>query len=188
MMINKVTEFYFGARDEAGTMNVFTFHDYYNNQVKLAFSSNPFSEQPGHVWVICVYKNRWLLTHHPRRGLEFPGGKVEAGETPQEAAKREVWEETGGEVNTIEYIGQYEVKGKADTVVKNIYFATIEDLIEKADYMETKGPVILENLPRDRKSLSNYSFIMKDEVLTHSLQFLSDNGLLPASQQRDLPS
>ena len=42
-----------------------------------------------HVWVVCRYGDQWLLTHHLRRGLEFPGGKVELGETPEEAAVRE---------------------------------------------------------------------------------------------------
>jgi len=38
---------------------------------------------------------RLLLVRHPERGWEFPGGRVEAGETPEEAMHRELLEETG---------------------------------------------------------------------------------------------
>ena len=78
-----------------------TFLDYYQNEVKLSFLDHPFSASPKHVWVICSYQNKWLLTKHKERGYEFPGGKVEPGETPEEAAIREVKEETGGLVDNL---------------------------------------------------------------------------------------
>ena len=61
------------------------FEDYYHNEVAFSFADHPFSEQPKHVWVICKFHKQWLLTRHPRRGWEFPGGKVEEGETAEEA-------------------------------------------------------------------------------------------------------
>ncbi|MFD2705372.1 RNA deprotection pyrophosphohydrolase [Salibacterium lacus] len=156
-------------------MKTFTFRDYYNNEVELSFSKEPFSDRPGHVWVICRYAKQWLLTRHPRRGLEFPGGKVEAGEAPEEAAKREVWEETGGIVNRITQLGQYKVKGRAETIVKNVYFADVQQIQIREDYLETMGPVQLEYLPREPDK--NYSFIMKDDVLPRALQQIKKRKL-----------
>jgi 8-oxo-dGTP diphosphatase len=148
---------------------MYTFTDYYQNKVELSFDNHPFSPTPKHVWVICRYQNQWLLTHHLRRGLEFPGGKVEDGETPDEAAVREVKEETGGIVSSLQYIGQYKVSGKDKIIIKNIYFAEISDVQDHTHHDETKGHVLLEELPENIKENRKFSFIMRDDVLVHSL-------------------
>ncbi|WP_449537332.1 RNA deprotection pyrophosphohydrolase [Ferdinandcohnia sp. Marseille-Q9671] len=149
------------------------FHDMYHNEVNLSFESSPFSSSPKHVWVICRYQDQWLLTNHSQRGLEFPGGKVEYGETPEAAAFREVMEETGAEVKELKYVGQYKVIGKGKTIIKNIYFAEIERILEQMDYFETKGPVLIDEIPLDTvKNDRGYSFIMKDDVLAHSIEFV----------------
>lgn len=154
-----------------------TFFDYYQNKVSYSFEYNPFSNDPRHVWVICRYKNEWLLTKHGDRGLEFPGGKVEPGETPEEAAIREVNEETGATIASLTYIGQYRVEGKGAVIVKNVYFATIDHLEEKQTYYETKGPVLLENLPDNIEENERFSFMMKDQVLKESLQYIKERHL-----------
>lgn len=141
------------------------FKDYYNNTVQLSFLDHPFSENPKHVWVICRYKGKWLLTDHKERGMEFPGGKVEPGESADQAAVREVMEETGATIQKLHYIGQYKVEGRHDTVIKNVYFAEIDTLLPQPTYYETKGPVLLRNIPANVKRKSNFSFIMKDAVL-----------------------
>jgi len=151
---------------------MYTFMDYYKNKVKFSFSNHPFSKEPKHVWVICHYKNKWLLTSHKDRGLEFPGGKVERGETAEEAAVREVKEETGGIVGQLLYIGQYLVEGKGGTIIKNVYYALIDELTQQPTYYETNGPVLLEEIPKDVKINKKYSFIMKDDVLTQSLNYI----------------
>lgn len=52
---------------------------------------------------------RLLIGRRPEEGLlgglwEFPGGKVEAGETPADAARREVWEEHGLKVEVLDEV------------------------------------------------------------------------------------
>jgi 8-oxo-dGTP diphosphatase len=42
------------------------------------------------------YKNKWIICKHKDRSTwETSGGHIEKGETPEEAAKRELYEETG---------------------------------------------------------------------------------------------
>lgn len=151
---------------------MYSFLDYYNNNVRLSFTDHPFSKAPKHIWVICRYEGKWLLTNHKSRGYEFPGGKVEKGETAEQAAIREVKEETGGIVERLTYIAQYLVKGMNDTIIKNVYFAEVSELKKQSTYFETKGPVLLSKIPGNVRKDQQYSFIMKDDVLTHSLNYI----------------
>ncbi|WP_347862518.1 nucleoside triphosphatase YtkD [Salimicrobium sp. PL1-032A] len=146
------------------------FYDYYNNLVKLSFADHPFSRDPKHVWVICRYEGKWLLTEHKERGREFPGGKVEDGEQAFEAAIREVKEETGAVVDQLRYLGQYHVDGKGGTIIKNVYFAEIARIEKEDHYFETNGPVLLDHLPDALNKRKGYSFMMKDEVLPACLE------------------
>lgn len=151
------------------------FKDFYSNEVKLSFDDHPFSLNPKHVWIICRYKDKWLLTKHKERGYEFPGGKVELGETAEEAAVREVMEETGAVLKTLNYLAQYYVVGKSGSVIKNVYYAEVDKLIEQPTYFETEGPILMDSLPEDLKENKNYSFMMKDEVLSHCLNIIDLN-------------
>lgn len=147
----------------------YNFTDYYGNHVELSFD-RVNEEEAKHVFVICRLNNEWLLTKHLHRGLEFPGGKVEIGEFPMDAAVREVMEETGGVVSRIEYLGQYRVAGREKNIVKNIYFANINNLDEKEHYFETAGPVLLDEIPDSIKKDKKFSFMMRDNVLLYSMQ------------------
>lgn len=71
-----------------------------------------------------------LMVKHPRRGWEFSGGQVEVGETLPQALKREIFEETGVdiEINHLANIGSnvsvregYNGVEKIPTIV-SIYF------------------------------------------------------------------
>lgn len=146
------------------------FKDFYSNEVQLSFEDHPFSKEPKHVWVICRYKDKWLLTKHKERGYEFPGGKVESGETAYEAAVREVMEETGAILKEMNYLAQYYVAGKSGSVIKNVYFANVEKLTEQPTYYETEGPVLMDRLSDNLAQNKKYSFMMKDDVLLHCLE------------------
>ena len=63
---------------------------------------------------------RVLLVHRPRyNDWSLPKGKVDGGESPGEAALREVREETGWTCRSVQFVGAcgYEVKGVPKTVL-----------------------------------------------------------------------
>ncbi|GAB4330096.1 MAG: A/G-specific adenine glycosylase [Calditrichia bacterium] len=58
---------------------------------------------------VLVYQNKVLITRRPEEGLlgglwEFPGGKVEKGETAEQACRRELAEEVGIRVSRLQFL------------------------------------------------------------------------------------
>lgn len=146
------------------------FLDRNGNKVELSFLRNAFEESAKHVLIICQYKDFWLLTNHKQRGLEFPGGKVEAGETLEEAARRETYEETGGILGGLKFIGEYKVSDKKGSFVKAVFLGEIERIEKTNSYFETKGPVMVDGDILQQRFEDNYSFIMQDEVIGECLK------------------
>lgn len=151
------------------------------SSVTLSEKRHSFKAEPTHVIVICVHNDTWLLTNHKSRGLEFPGGKLENGETLEDTAIREVYEETGAKLKKLMYLGEYQVTDDAGTFVKAIYYGEVEELMERTSYHETNGPIHVKgNILEDRFN-DNFSFIMKDQVIeyaVHKINELKEKGIL----------
>ncbi|WP_236712809.1 RNA deprotection pyrophosphohydrolase [Peribacillus muralis] len=143
-----------------------------SNGYMVELSEKPVFGESWHVFVLGRFGGRWLLTKHKQRGLEFPGGKREAGETIEQAAIREVYEETGAIVGQLNFLGQYKVHDPIKPIIKSIYYAQLREVERKGTYLETDGPIFLDNLPDEFGD--DYSFIMKDEIVPWSLSRLND--------------
>jgi len=147
------------------------FLDRQGNQVVLTFDQSQF-QTPGHVLVVPVWKGKLVMTNHKKRGIELPGGKIEAGETPLAAAVREVYEETGASLQSIQLVGQYAVAWNGGEMIKSIYAAEVAELLPLPAETDTFGAIVLEELPVQYRHDPAFSDLVKDEVFPRTLQFL----------------
>lgn len=157
------------------------FLDTAGNEIELSFSKNSFREPARHVLVIVETEEGWLLTNHKVRGLEFPGGKAEAGETLEDAARREVYEETGANLGELVWIAEYRVNDPEKPFVKAVFWGKAESVEKKNDYLETNGPVLVRGDILQLRQQKEYSFIMKDRVIEECLKRIQQWRILPVS-------
>ncbi|WP_442595630.1 RNA deprotection pyrophosphohydrolase [Neobacillus sp. D3-1R] len=147
------------------------FLDFFGHNVQFFDVNEPFSSEIKHVLIICKFKDNWLLTNHKSRGFEFPGGKVEQGESLEEAAKREVWEETGAILKQLRELGTYKVFDSKGPFSKKVYLGMVDHLEITNQYMETNGPVLVDKEQlRQIRFQDDFSFIMKDSVVEICLE------------------
>lgn len=85
------------------------------------------------VVVTALYKGKWVCVRHRERDTwEFPGGHIEAGESPLQAAKRELYEETGALDYHIEEVCDYSVlaSNSQEATYGRLYFCRIREIGE----------------------------------------------------------
>lgn len=79
----------------------------------ITFSQQLAGKEIRFVVIAAREKAHWLLARHrARQTWEIPGGHVEPGESPLQAAKRELWEETGVTACDLEQICVYSAAGQ----------------------------------------------------------------------------
>ena len=108
------------------------------------------------VVIICNYKGKWIFCKQKGRNTwEIPGGHIEEGETWLEAAKRELYEETGAIKVKIEQICLYSVSKYA-----MLCYAIIEELSDLPE-SEIEEINFFDNLPENLTYPWHYMFFEK---------------------------
>lgn len=138
---------------------ILTFEDLNGTRVELTFGENRLGIPARHVLVVLKSKEKWLLTKHSIRGIEFPGGKAEDGETIEEAAIRETIEETGVTITNLVKFAEYVVQSE-HPFCKAVFTAEIAHIEENPLLLETDGARWLTNSELDK--CDDLSFYMKD--------------------------
>ena len=146
---------------------MFTFIDLNNIQVEMSFKKGQYEIEPKHVLVVVKKGEQFLCSIHKERGVEFPGGKLEKGETLQAAAIREVLEETNVKIKNVQELCHYIVRDEKP-FCKVVFLAQLDQELEADFEFETSGRVWLteEQLTQHE----NLSFYMRDAGIKRILQ------------------
>jgi 8-oxo-dGTP diphosphatase len=98
--------------------------------------------------IAAKYGDQWLFVRHQKRDTwEIPGGHVEKNESADEAAGRELMEETGAVDFKLECVATYSVLKNGKTGFGRLYLADIIKLGPVPDTSEIAEVKMLASLP-----------------------------------------
>ena len=148
------------------------FEDLQGANVELTFGPNPHHIESRHVLVMIKHNEHWLLTKHRIRGIEFPGGKAELGETIEQAAIRETMEETGVTIDNVHSFAEY-VVFTDPPFCKAVFTGDIIHIEKDFTLMETEGAVWMTDAELD--ACTELSFHMKDRGMGELRKWVEAN-------------
>ena len=120
--------------------------------IKVRFCSKNEKEDVsfGFSVIAARYNGKWIFCRHKKRSTwEIPGGHIETGETPFEAAKRELMEETGAIIFRLEELTPYEVEIDGEKSYGMLFLAEIDTLEVLPTESEIGEICLMDDFPAD---------------------------------------
>lgn len=103
-----------------------------------------------YVVIFSKFQGKLLLSRHKARDTwETQGGHIEPGETPEQAARRELWEESGAEEFTLTPVCGYLAADESSEAAGAVFFAEISKMgnLPESEMAETRlFPTLPENV------------------------------------------
>lgn len=117
---------------------------------EIRFYDSTFDPVEGLTYAVIAarFNGKWILVrHNERMTWEIPGGHIEESESPDEAARRELIEETGAEEFTLLCVATYSVEKKGYIGYGRLYFAEIIRLGKLSVNSEIIEIELMDDLP-----------------------------------------
>jgi 8-oxo-dGTP diphosphatase len=120
--------------------------------VKVEFYSPNYDPESELIYSIIAarFKDEWIFVRHKKRTTwEIAGGHIELNETPMDAARRELEEETGAIEYDIECIATYSVTENYVIGFGRLYFAEVSKLGPVPGNSEIGEIILMKKLPEN---------------------------------------
>jgi 8-oxo-dGTP diphosphatase len=115
------------------------FDPFFTPDIKLTYSV-----------IAAKYGDKWLFVrHHKRDTWEIPGGHIENDESADQAAERELMEETGAIDFKLDCVATYSVLKNGETGYGRLYFAQIVRLRTVPDISEIAEVKMMGSMPEN---------------------------------------
>lgn len=96
--------------------------------IKVNFYDKAYDSLLKFAVIVSKQNNKWVFVKHRERSTyECPGGHRENGEKIEDAARRELWEETGAVSYDLTPVCIYSVESNGEETYGKLYFANIRE-------------------------------------------------------------